>query len=433
MHRVAPDRPLIPVLQRVVLARDPEFCRYSEKPAPLTLTDGRQALHDYWFASDEDPCMPDDIFPLLRWGGQFVYAASGARRAAEISSHFAGRGFELIQQPTSVRRPLLSLPGRIGAIAARVGMPLGSKVHYFIARKVQLTRPREINERFTYHLQLSADSTQPTGYAVIKEVPSVERVVARLEQRFPEISTDVLMKRALKFTEKIFPTFLTREAAMLKILERHLPSTHANRVPRLLDLEKDQRGYVRKLRMTWLRNAVPRGRPLTQLEFARQSADLLHVLHEHAHVIHLDLRLDNFVITENGVGFVDFGSSVRVGEDLKSNALLSTLFEELMRTSEIQRMLARMTLCGSVTSPVLNEGYQKVDKAVDFFYLAVQINSPASNPDFLGLVQADASSEQAKRIKQITEEVLRPRNLSNPRYRSARDLLEALRTIPDMC
>src|SRR5581483_4355134 len=94
------------------------------------------------------------------------------------------------------------------------------------------------------------------------------------------------------------------------------------RVPHLIDMEKDDRGFVRRLRMNWLRNG---GEPLAHMEFARQSADLLRI-------IHLDLRLDNFVVTPHGVGFVDFGSAVRDNEDLSRNPLLQSLFGELMRT-----------------------------------------------------------------------------------------------------
>ena len=98
------------------------------------------------------------------------------------------------------------------------------------------------------------------------------------------------------------------------------------------------------------RAAPPGGKPLSQLEFARQAADLLRVMHDKAGVIHLDLRLDNVVITDKGVGFVDFGSAVREGENIKGNPLLSTIFDELMRTSQIQRMLEKMTTDGTVTA-----------------------------------------------------------------------------------
>jgi serine/threonine protein kinase len=156
------------------------------------------------------------------------------------------------------------------------------------------------------------------------------------------------------------------------------------------------------------------------VEFARQAAELLHVLHDVVGVIHLDLRLDNIVIAERGVCFVDFGSSVRVGENLADNPLLDTLFEELMRTSEIQRMLEHMTHSGRVTSPVIRNGYQKVDKSVDFFYLAVQM-----------LVQYDPKSREAVALRKMTDEVLRPSDTENPKYRSAGDILRGIQQIAE--
>src|SRR5690606_10329742 len=129
--------------------------------------------------------------------------------------------------------------------------------------------------------------TSPGEWIVLKEVPSLQRVIARLRARFTDVPQNELERRALKFTDKIFPLFLTREAAILRILERHLPSRFRERVPRVLELEQDGRGYVRRLWMNWLRNG---GEPISQLEFARQSAELLMALHDIAAVIHLDLR-----------------------------------------------------------------------------------------------------------------------------------------------
>jgi len=39
-----------------------------------------------------------------------------------------------------------------------------------------------------------------------------------------------------------------------------------------------------------------------------------------------------------------------------------------------------MTRTGEVTSDAISGGLHKVDKAVDYFYLAVQINCPHANP-----------------------------------------------------
>ncbi len=175
--------------------------------------------------------------------------------------------------------------------------------------------------------------------------------------------------------------------------------------------------------MNWLRNG---GRPLSQMEFAHQSADLLRVVHDLAHIIHLDLRLDNFVITENGVGFVDFGSAVRENENLSENALLSTLFDELMRTSQIQRMLSQMTVSGHVTSEIIRNSHQKIDKAIDFFYLAVQFGSPHSNPELADLIRYDPESREARDLARLTGEILRPADPANPTFRSAKDILHGI-------
>jgi len=180
--------------------------------------------------------------------------------------------------------------------------------------------------------------------------------------------------------------------------------------------------------MNWLRNG---GEPLSHMEFARQSADLLRVVHELTHIIHLDLRLDNFVITENGVGFVDFGSAVRVGENIHGNPMLSTLFEELMRTSQIQRMLDKMRTTGSLTSYILCDAYGKVDKAVDLFYLAVQIKQPSGNPDIAGLIKYDPRSPEAIGLTRLMEEILRPPDPHRPKYRTAADVMGGIHRVED--
>ncbi|HWP39574.1 MAG TPA: hypothetical protein VNL70_01520, partial [Tepidisphaeraceae bacterium] len=248
-------------------------------------------------------------------------------------------------------------------------------------------------------------------------------VIERLRKKHPDYPAAGIEKLAAKFVNKIFPTFLTREAGILLILAEHLPRPYDKRVPRLIDLEKDERGFVRRLRMSWLRNGGP---VLSHMEFARQSADLLRVIHEIPRVIHLDLRLDNFVITPQGVGFVDFGSAVRENEDLSRNPLLQSLFGELLRTSQIQRMMEQMTLSGQVTSQVIRSSCHKPDKAADFFYLALQFNSPHNNPDLAGLIEYDPRSREARDLAALTSEILRPANPAAPAFRSARDILHGV-------
>jgi hypothetical protein len=370
-------------------------------------------LQDLVVADATLPHNPRDIFARLRWGGVMVFVTPTKTEAAAAVEEFKAAGFEVDGDVQIARQRLRWLP-----IFHR-------RARYVAARKLQLIMPGEITDRFTHHVYLQRPGPG-LPHVVAKEVPSTEMVHNRLRARWPELSDDVIEKRARKFTEKIFPIFLTREAAILKIVHRDLPAEYRARVPKLLSTEKDDRGYVRKLTMTWLRNG---GQPLRQSEFARQSADLLRMLHGCTGVMHLDLRLDNFVITENGVGFVDFGSAVRDNEDLKENPLLDGLFEELMRTSEIQRMLGRMSTSGQVTSNAITRGLHRVDRAVDVFYLAVQISAPHTNPELRGLIQYDPQSEEARKLARLTEQVLRPADPARPAYCSAVDILHGIEEI----
>ncbi|HEX2974075.1 MAG TPA: hypothetical protein VHP11_17210 [Tepidisphaeraceae bacterium] len=375
-----------------------------------------QGLPDFLVTTPNQPHLPGEVFNRLRWGGLMLFVSESRHEVANLAPQFNQAGFRIEQGPAPLLRRLAGLP-----------IPfLSPSAYYFVARKVLLLPPGQATERFTYQVQLAHYPRRLDPLVVLKEVPSFEAVAHRLRQKFPDTAAAVIQKRARKFTEKIFPTFLTREAAMLEHLETQLPEPYCRRVPRVIDLEKDGHGLVRRLRMNWLRNC---NRPLSQLEFAHQSADLLCALHDIGHVIHLDLRLDNFVITEDGVGFVDFGSAVREDEDIQQNPVVGSLFEELMRTSQIQRMLNQMTLAGHVTSDIIRRSRQKVDKAVDFFYLAVQFNYPHANPDLADLIDYDPDSQDAVALTQLTAEILRPVNPARPVYRSARDILRGIEQI----
>jgi len=399
---------LTPVIQQV-FADDREYRHYAHTP----VTADPRALQDYIFATDGDDTDPASVFARLRWGGQFVFVSRSARRVAQLARQFDRDGFCLERDPASVRRrawPFLSL--------------LAPRVHYFAARKVLLIRPGEFTERFTYHVELTRHHRAGDDeLVVLKRVPSVESLVAKLRKKFPDTPVEAIEKRARKFTEKIFPTFLTREAAILLILQEHLPSRYAHRVPRVIDLEKDIRGFVTSLKMNWLRNG---GRRLSQLEFAMQAADLLRAVHDNAGVLHLDLRLDNMVITDHGVGFVDFGSSMRVTENLSTNPMLDQLFDELMRTSHIQRMLFHMTTSGQVTAEHFCKQQGKADKGIDVFYLSLQFTTPHANPDLAGLIHYDPQSEMARQIAELSKTVLRPGDPKDTSHKSAKDILRSL-------
>lgn len=405
------SHPLLAPLIAQVFEHDREYSRYAHSP----IAHDPRALQDFIFVSDDDATDPADVFARLRWGGQFVFASRHARRTAQLARDFDRDGFCVEEPPTYIKRPWRLLP------------LFSSRVHYFRSRKVFLLRPGDFTDRFTYHVELDRhQQARDEEHVVCKKVPTFESVIARLRRKFPDTPLEAIEKRAHKFTDKIFPTFLTREAAILKILQEHLPSRYAHRVPRVIDLEKDIRGFVTTLRMNWLRNG---GRPLSQLEFATQAAELLHAIHDFAGVLHLDLRMDNMVITEHGVGFVDFGSAVRVNENLATNPLLSTLFEELMKTSQIQRMLYSMSRSGEVTSEHLRSKHGKADKAIDVFYLALQFTTPHANPDLAALIHYDPQSEMALAIARLSNTVLRPPDPSNPQHQSAKDILRSLEII----
>jgi len=402
--------PVHHVIQRV-RALHREYREFLERPAAAA------TLAECLVVTDPCRYTAPDLFRKLRWGGLLVCVSRHRRRIDEMAPALCASGFDIEAPRACVRKPLWGLR-----------LPLLSpQAHYIVARKVHLLPPGEYSDRFTYSVRLVHHPAAPDGLPVVlKEVPDLRSVVERLQRKFPQTPVDALERRARKFTEKIFPVFLTRETGILKILQERLPPDYARRVPKVIQTEKDQRGFVRRLWMTWLRNG---GRPISQLEFARQSADLLRVIHDVGGIIHLDLRLDNFVITEHGVGFVDFGSAVRENEDISANPLLSGLFQELMRTSQIQRMLYQMTLSGHVTSDIIRRSHQKVDKAVDFFYLAVQFNCPHANPDLVDLIQYDPSCPEAHMLARLTAEILRPADPARPTFRSAKDILHGIERI----
>jgi hypothetical protein len=258
---------------------------------------------------------------------------------------------------------------------------------------------------------------------VTKRVPGFDHVLYRLRARSPKATQEDIEAQARKFVDHIVPTFLTREAAFLQILERDLPEPYCQRVPKLLQVEKNKRGFVTRIDMNWMRTGGP---PISQLDFARQSAELLHVLHDKAKIMHLDMRLDNFVVTDQGVGFVDVGSAVRIGEDLSQSPMLRSIFEVMMRTRQIQRMLGKMLDNGEVTNPTITNGHQRVDQAVDAFYLAVQINQPRSNPQFSHLVHHDPASLEAQSLSALTAAILRHKHPDKSAFKTTGDILRGI-------
>lgn len=353
---------------------------------------------------------PHEAFIRLTWGGQMLLLCSDAEQAMQAVRVYASHdGFVVEVGPQSVRTGFVGmrLPG------------LGPKRYFAVVRKVTLLEPGEDTDRFTFDVRLVRKPELGNRYVVMKQVPRYRRVVSRLHNRFPEASQQVLLERAEKLVKRVFPVFLTREAGFLQLIHRDLPPEYAGRVPEALGFEKASDGTIKRLYMTWVRLGGP---SLSHMEFSKQAAELLSVLHDTVGVIHLDLRLDNVLISQGKVCFLDFGSSVRVGEEIHRSPLLSSLFDEMLNSSQIQRTMGKMVDTGRLTSDVIVAAHGKIDKAVDMFYLSLQITKPLANPDLLPYIRYEPGSEVARRIKLLTAAILRPSNPNRPHFISAKDV-----------
>ncbi len=360
---------------------------------------------------------PAEAFTRLTWGGQLILVHRDPVALRAITNTFTAHdGFEVEAGPHRLRR---GLPG--------LRLPLvGPGVHAVLLRKVALIQAGEDTDRFTFDVRLTRMPDLADGYVVVKRVPQYRRVVTRLQARFPEAGQGVLLQRAEKLVKRVFPVFLTREAAFLQLMSRDMPAEFRGRVPRALGLERAPDGTVKTLYMSWLRLG---GEPMDHLDFAKQAAEMLSVLHDRVGIIHLDLRLDNMVISDGRVCFLDFGSAVRIGEKIDESPMLKSLFEEMMNTSQIQRTMGKMKDTGRLTSDVIVSAHGKIDKAVDMFYLSLQISRPTSNPDLLPFIRFDPDSEIARRIKLLVSSILRPTNPRRPHFISAKDVHAGLQKI----
>jgi hypothetical protein len=400
---------MIQAVRRHAFADDREFARFERGDSDLA----ESRTLDYLFAASHEPHKPEEVFDRLRWGGQFIFATRFARQAESLAREYAAKGFVLERGPMRVHRWLMGVPL----------ISIGPRIHYFVARKVTLIPPGQFNNRFTYDVRLERRGDE---YVVAKQIPAVDTVVQRLRLRQPQASNRELEHQARQLVQHVFPVFLTREAAFLQILQRDLPEEYRRRVPTALAVEKNGQRLVHKLTLNWLRKT---DRTMSHIDFAVQSADLLYRLHHVARVIHLDLRLDNFVVTDDGVGFVDFGSAARAGENISGSPLLRRLFGQLMRTSQVQRVLEKMTLTGKVTSRFITCARHKVDRAVDLFFLTLQMERPDTNPYTRELVLYRPASHEADLIADLGLDVLCPADPLRPTYSSAGDLLRGLQDI----
>ncbi len=378
------------------------------------MADGGDERCDVLVAGPGEPDAPDAVFPRLRWGGLFGCIHTDPGHIASLAERYDGRHGYVLATP----------PDTLWAGPAGVRIPgVTPRGHYFIARKTELTPPGDLSDRFTYHVALAADDTQPLGHCVRKRVPAVDSLVMRLMQRFPGLDDATAHRRAEHLAAETLPLLLTREARVLETLRRRLPEPLRARVPRALRYARNRRGHVTRLDLTWLRNA---GRPIDQLTFARQAAELLDAVHTHGRVMHLDLRLDNMVVTDDGVGFVDFGSAAGIGEDLHTDPRLRAIFSQVMHTGHVQRTLGRMVRGGTVTNRALADIHGKADRHADVFFLALQIGHPLSNPELVGLVTSEPEGYIRKSLETLTAAVLRPKDPGHAGFKSAADLLRGI-------
>jgi len=97
---------------------------------------------------------------------------------------------------------------------------------------------------------------------------------------------------------------------------------------------------------------------------------MLNAAHRDAGLMHLDVRLGNLVVTERGVGLIDFGSSVMVGEDLASNRHVAKVICRTLEASEITETLKRHRLKQLLGNPVFEGLPYPPSPAMDLFALA---------------------------------------------------------------
>lgn len=426
---------LAPVAERV-LVRPADQTRFAQSQAQFHIS----GVRDYEFSTTFHDARPDRVFDRLRWGGQLVFVSTQPREVQQLLGYYRNKPEWLIEhEPESLVCPRfaklkalsgLPLAGAIpGAIAGAIPgalrrLLLEERAYFFVVRKVLIDPVSRLTAKHSYDVRLvrargKADQRYATdGFVVLKRVPTMEQAIDRLKQTCPGVPPERLGIIAEKLVRKVFPIFLTREAAFLKLLQRDLPPELKIKTPRVMSMESDDKGLVRAMSMTWLRQGGP---PISQTVFAQQAAELLRALHEHVGILHLDLRLDNLLVTDDGVCAIDFGSSVRVGEDLSTTTIIETLVREMLQSSQITRDLERQRRKQLIRSEVFADLPYPVSPAFDLFALATNMTRPHDNADFKGLVTHDRDSDEGQRFSRLRKRILKPTKDESP-IRDVHDL-----------
>ena len=359
---------------------------------------------------------PEPAFDCLRWGGQVVLLGDTAEAVGRARAAFLHRPEWACEQDAPA-----VLPGAAGRPAPGYAATV---------RKVLLEPPGRLTARHSYAVALhpaagpadAAALRQGHGWTVEKRVPTVAEALSRLKQTHPGLDPDRAAVLAEKLVMKAFPLLLTREAAFLRRLQTYLPDNLKPRTPELHKLEVDERGFARRLELTWLRMGGP---PLSQLQFARGAAEMVAAAHTHATLMHLDLRLGNFVITERGVGLIDFGSSVMLNEDLTANRAVNSVIREMLLASEISHDLRRHRNKRLADNPAFTDLPYPPAAGYDLFALATCMTRPHDFDEFRGIVTFDRDGDDALRLSRLRQRVLLG-TPNVPPIASVQELAEAL-------
>lgn len=445
-----PDWPpaVAPVAARVLTCQADRL-RYTRSEAQAAASGAR----DYTFNLSPTDAAPDAAFDRLRWGGQMAFISPRPREVEALLADYRQRPEWLIEDEPTAIAPPATRSGMRG-IGPLLPAPLrrrwlGQTTHYFVARKVLLDPAHRLTAKHSFDVRLIPDpdpGISPTprtpagplnsdtsggggeisggdssggGYVVLKRVPTLQQAMDRLAQTCPDVPAERLEAIAAKLVRKVFPIYLTREAAFLKLLQRDLPERFRGRTPKVLSHEVDDAGLVRSLTMRWMRQGGP---PISQTQFARQAAELLWALHEDVGIMHLDLRLDNLLVTEAGVCLIDFGSSVRIGETFAPQSTIDTLIREMLASSQITRDLKRQRRKNLVRAAVFADLPYPPTPAFDLFALATSMTRPHDNADFKGLVIHDHNSDEGLRLSRLRKRILQPPADDPTPIRSVADL-----------
>ena len=381
----------------------------------------------------EDPLPPAAAFDRLRWGGRVVCLDADAVRLCRRAQafHTAGEGWRL-EDPHQLLAPAAPHPLLRWLPSAWRNHLAGGPLHFTSFRKTLLDPPSRLTARHSYDVRLvpargrSEIEFATDGQVVLKRVPTYEQARARLLQTCPHVPDARLDQIVRKLVDKVFPVFLTREAAFLKLLQRDLPEEFRPRTPRVLSLQTDEQGLVRAMTMRWLRQGGP---TLTQTQFAIQATRLLRALHDHVGIMHLDLRLDNMLVTRDGVSVVDFGSAVRIGEDLSANPMLRRLIQEMLDASQITADLRRQRGKQLIRAAQFDGLPFPPSPAFDLYALTTNLTRPHDQPEFRGLVQHDRAGAEGQWFSKLRRRVLRPAPDQRP-LTSAAELLRVLKRSP---